>query len=134
MYYQEKPGLIFYQKIGELFYAIAASDKVVRKEEYQALRKLVVDEWKAMDSIEDPFHSDAAYQIEIVFEWFDYEGMDATDCFENFNSYFMENKKHFSPERKKLIYTTADAIAASFSGKNKSELIMLAKLKLLLKQ
>ena len=75
------PELVFYQKIGELFYAVAASDKVVRKVEYQALTELVETEWKSMDDYEDQFKTDAAYQIAIVFEWFDYEGMDAEDCF-----------------------------------------------------
>ena len=118
----EKPQLLFYQKMGELFYAIAAADKVVRKTEYDMLKKIVSEQWKDLDDYEDPFHTDAAYQIEVVFDWFDYEQLDANDCFDSF------------AERKKLIWKTANAIAGSFAGKNKSELIMLAKLKNLLSQ
>lgn len=129
----EKPQLLFYQKTGELFYAIAAADKAVRKEEYNALKKMVLDEWKNLDDYEDPFHIDAAQQIEVVFDWFDYEQLDANDCFESFADYKKENPTLFTKKRKKLIWKTADAIASSFSGKNKSEVIMLAKLKLILK-
>ncbi|MCZ4319070.1 hypothetical protein O4H26_08715 [Aequorivita viscosa] len=128
-----KPQLLFYQKMGELFYAIAAADNVVRKTEYDALKNIVTEKWKDLDDYEDPFHTDAAYQIEVVFDWFDYEQLDANDCFDSFADYKKENPKLFTTERKKLIWETADAIASSFAGKNKSELIMLAKLKMLLK-
>jgi len=36
----EKKQIKFYQRLGELFYAIAATDKVVRKDEFAALKKL----------------------------------------------------------------------------------------------
>ncbi|KXO01211.1 hypothetical protein LS48_01725 [Aequorivita aquimaris] len=130
----EKPQLLFYQKMGELFYAIAAADKVVRKTEYDMLKKIVSEQWKDLDDYEDPFHTDAAYQIEVVFDWFDYEQLDANDCFYSFADYKKDNPQLFTDERKKLIWKTANAIAGSFAGKNKSELIMLAKLKNLLSQ
>ena len=130
----DKPQLLFYQKMGELFYAIAAADKVVRKEEYNTLKTMVLEKWKNLDDYEDPFHTDAAYQIEVVFDWFDYEQLDANDCFDSFAEYKKENPKYFTQERKELIWETADAIASSFAGKNKSEVIMLAKLKILLNE
>lgn len=126
---EEKPQLLFYQKIGELFYAIAASDNVVDEAEYKELQKTVTEKWKDLDDYVDPFQTDAAYQIEIVFDWFDYEELDATDCFDSFSDYYAENQALFNDERKKLIWDTANAIASAFAGKNKSELIMLAKLK-----
>ncbi len=129
----DKPQLLFYQKMGELFYAIAAADKVVRKEEYDTLKNIVTEQWKNLDDYEDPFHTDAAYQIEVVFDWFDYEQLDAKDCFESFADYKKEYPKLFTKERKQLIWKTANAIASSFSGKNKSEVIMLTKLKNILK-
>ncbi|MRT16157.1 hypothetical protein F3C99_04220 [Vitellibacter sp. q18] len=130
----EKPQLLFYQKMGELFYAIAAADKEVKKAEYDTLKQLVSDKWKNLDHYEDPFHTDAAYQIEIVFDWFDYEQLDAGDCFDSFAEYKKDNPRLFTPERKKLIWETANAIAGAFAGKNKSELVMLAKLQKILQQ
>ncbi|SRR5690554_4014890 len=125
----KKPELLFYQKMGELFYAIAAADNVVRESEYGALKNLVTLEWKSMDNSKDPFHSDAVSQIEVVFDWFDYEQLDANACFDSFAAYKKANPKLFTKERNKLIWQTANAIASAFSGTNKSELIMLAKLK-----
>lgn len=128
-----KKQLLFYQKIGALFYAIAATDKVVHKSEYKALSKLVEAQWKEMDEYQDSFGKDAAYQISIVFEWFDYEAMDAYQCFEDFASYYKSHPSLFTTERKKLIKKTASDIANAFSGLNKSELVMIAKLDLLFK-
>lgn len=125
--------LLFYQKLGELFYAVAASDKTVRESEYKTLTALVEEEWKRMDDYVDQFETDAAYQISIVFEWFDYEQMDAQDCFKSFADYYKENKELFSEKRKALIIKTVQKIAAAFSGTNKSELIMVTKLQLLFK-
>jgi hypothetical protein len=127
------PELLFYQKLGELFYAVAASDKIVREAEYIVLTQLVEEEWKSMDDFEDEFKTDAAYQVSIVFEWFDYERMDANDCFESFSNYYKDHKSLFSEKRKELIIKTVKKIANSFSGTNKSELIMITKLQLLLK-
>ena len=126
--------LLFYQKLGELFYAIAASDKVVRKAEYKALSEIVEKEWKSMDDYEDQFKTDAAYQIAIVFEWFDYEGMNAQECFSSFKDYYEEHQSLFYGRRKELILKTASKIANSFNGTNKSELIMLSKLETLFKK
>ena len=128
----DKPQLLFYQKMGELFYAIAAADKVVRKAEYDILKNIVAEQWRNLDDYEEPCHTDAAYQIEVVFDWFDYEQLDANDCFESFADYKKENPRLFTKERKDLIWNTANAIASSFAGKNKSEVIMLSKLKMLL--
>ncbi|QNJ99070.1 hypothetical protein [Constantimarinum furrinae] len=125
--------LLFYQKLGELFYAIAASDNVVRRSEYIELTRFVEEEWKAKDDFEDQFGTDAAYQISIVFEWFDYESMEADDCFESFSEYYKDHKNLFSEERKILILNTVQEIADAFSGTNKSELIMITKLQLLFK-
>jgi len=127
------PELLFYQNIGELFYAVAAADNVVREAEYKELTRFVEEEWKSMDDYQDTFGTDAAYQIAIVFEWFDYERMEADDCFESFSNYYKNHKKLFSEKRKKLIVKTVQKIASSFNGTNKSELIMITKLQLLFK-
>ncbi len=124
-------GITFYQNLGKLFYAIAASDKVVRKSEYDSLRKIVKSEWLKVDDIEDDFGADASFQIEIVFDWLDYQELNAEECFNQFEEYYNENKKRFTDKIKQLIWSTVNAIAGAFSGKNKSELMMLGRLKLI---
>lgn len=124
----------FYQNIAKLFYAIAASDKVVREEEFNALKKLVKQEWLSVDDTEDAYKTDAAYQIEIVFDWLTFKDADADACFNSFIAYKNEHRYFFTKELNALIIKTAGIIAASFSGQNKSELVMLSKLALELKK
>lgn len=131
---KQPPKLVLYQKLGELFYAIAAADKVIRKAEIDTLRTLVKSHWKNVDALEDEYHSDASYQIEIVFDWLDDKKVNPNECFQDFKDFKKEHPNLFSITIKKLIWKTADAIAASFAGKNKAELIMLAKLKMLLQE
>ncbi len=122
----------FYQHLGRLFYAVAASDRVVRKSEYESLRKIVTSKWLQLDDIEDEFEVDAAFHIEIVFDWLDYrEELNAEECFYLFEEYYHEHIDFFTEDIKKLIWDTCSGIANAFSGSNKSELIMLGRLKLL---
>lgn len=129
MNFVSKPPLVFYQKLGELFYAIAASDNIVHQKEYLALKEVVNEQWKDLE-----FGNDAEdiSQMKVVFDWFDYEQLDAKSCFQNFKEYYKYNSEFFTPEKKQLILKTANAIAHSFAEKNKSELIMLARLQILL--
>lgn len=124
----EKSEILFYQNLGQLFYAIAAIDKVVRKTEYDALKKIVVEHWKSFEETQTGYQKPVAYHMEIVFEWFDYERMDAQDCFDTFCDYAKEHTATFTKEKKELILKTAEAIANSFAKKNKNELIILTKL------
>ena len=118
----------FYQNIAKLFYAIAAADKVVHTEEFKTLKECVSSEWLAVDDTEDEYKSDAAFQIEIVFDWLAEEQPDAETCFNEFIAYKNEHKYFFTQEMNSLILKTAAMITSAFSGQNKSELIMLSKL------
>lgn len=131
----ERNSVRFYQNLGKLFYAIAASDKVVRKIEHARLKEIVKKEWLSVDDFEDDFHTDAAYQIEVVFDWlYNEEKLDAERWFTGFLEFKNNHEQLFNDDVKKLILKTSESIASSFSGKNKSELIMLAKLNLNLKK
>lgn len=129
----QKIGNELYQNLGKLFYAVAMVDKTIRPIEVQRLKEAVKEKWLKVDAIEDEFGTDAAYQIEIVFDWLQEEEHDGQIYFDEFKDFFKEHKDRINPNIITLIWKTADAIAASFAGKNKSELIILAKLKLFLK-
>ena len=132
---KKKMTLKFYQNLGKLFYAIAAADKEVRDEEFDKLKELVKKQWLEVDIIEDTYNTDAAYQIEIIFDWLnEADKLDAKACYNAFINYKKEQPHLFTANIKKLILKTAHAIAASFSGLNKSELIILAKLDIELKK
>ncbi len=128
----ESTQVIFYQKLGELFYAVAASDKVVRKKEFAALKKLVETDWASSEARKDEFGSDIIYQMEIIFDGYDYRQEDAGVRFDDFRDYYRAHKKLFTPKKKQLIWKTVNAIASAFAGKNKAEVIMLSQLLLLM--
>lgn len=132
---KKKMTLSFYQNLGKLFYAIAASDGDVRPIEFDKLKNLVQKQWLDIDDLEDTFGTDAAYQIEIVFDWLnDAEELNSKGCFKDFIDYKKSQNHLFTPEIRSLIVKTASAVAHAFSGINKSELSMLAKLDIELKR
>ncbi|NNE77165.1 MAG: hypothetical protein HKN31_08840 [Pricia sp.] len=132
MMINKKTGNEMYQNLGKLFYAVAMADKKVVPEEVEKLNEDVRKYWLSVDDIEDEFGSDAAYQIEIVFDWLMDREEESQLYFDEFEDFYREHPSKFNDQIKQLIWRTADDIASSFAGKNKSELIILAKLKELL--
>lgn len=120
----------FYQNLGKLFYAVAFADKRVRDEEFSRLQLCVLELWKDYDDLLDVFGSDAAYLIEIVFEGVEAFEETAEDMYDAFVTYRREQPHLFTKKTNTLILETATSIARSFSGLNKSELVILGKLKL----
>lgn len=132
---KKKMTMAFYQNLGKLFYAVAAADDAIQPIEVETLKNLVKKYWLELDIIEDAFGSDAAYQIEIVFDWLNtQQSLNAKTCFDEFVTYKNEQGHLFTKPVKQLILMTSRAIAASFSGINKSELIFLANLDMELKK
>lgn len=129
MYNSEKIGNEFYQSLGKLFYFVAMADHIVRPIEIKRLRNYVRQYWLDVDEIEDEFHTDAAYQIEIVFDWLDGEEKEGEAYFDEFKEFYKEHPEKFSEAIKKLIVETSEAIAKSFAGKNRSEMLAIFKLK-----
>ncbi|NDV44743.1 hypothetical protein [Flagellimonas sediminis] len=127
----KKQGNELYQNLGKLFYAVAMADHSIHVKELEKLNELVHDIWLDMDTVEDGYGTDAAAQIETVFEWLLEYGKNADDVYEEFEQFYTENKPLFTPKIKQLTMSTARAIASSFSGSNKAELIQLGRLELL---
>lgn len=122
----------FYENLGKAFYAVAAADRVVRQEEKDALKKLVEQKWTGLEESVDEFGTDASFQIEIMVDWLESHKLSANEAFEEFHEYRQSHGEYFTEPVKELTFRTAEAIADSFSGKNKSELVMLYRLKSIL--
>lgn len=129
--YSNTVGNKFYQKVGNLFFAVAMADGSVHRKEVDKLKSFVTEKWLPLDDIEDEFGTDAAYQVEIVFDWLVENEKTSAECFTDFTDFYKEHKNVFSDKVKALVFETANAIAYSFSGKNKAELVLLGKLQLL---
>jgi hypothetical protein len=111
----------FYQQLGKVFYAIASVDEVVREKELIELRKILKKEWIPLEDSVDKFGTDSAFQIEIVFDWLLANEWKIKEAVEDLEYFKKEHESLFSPSVRKLILKTADAIASTFSGVNKSE-------------
>jgi len=129
--YSNKVANTFYQKIGKLFFSIAMADGTVHSDEIDSLKRIVRDSWLPHDDLLDEYGSDAAFKIEIVFDWLLENEQDSLACYKEFREFYQEHPKIFTVHVKALILGTANAIASAFAGKNKSELILLGKLQLL---
>ena len=120
--------LRFYQNLGKIFYSIAAVDKTVSSDEITQLKEIVKIEWLPLENTFDSFGTDSAYQIEIVFDWLLENNWTTDDILYDFESFKKEHPSLFTPAVNALILKTAKTIAASFFGKNKSELVLINQL------
>lgn len=128
---KKKLGNEFYQNLGKLFYAVAMADHSIHVKEIDRLKEVVRDHWLKVDDIEDEYGTDAAFQIESVFDWFLEYGKDSEEIFEEFAAFYTEHKILFPDHVKQLIMSTSRAITSAFAGSNKSELILLGRIELL---
>ena len=119
----------FYQQLGKLFYSVASVDKTVRKEEIAQLNEIVKKEWLPLENSFSEFGDDAAYQIEIVFDWLVENDWNIGKTMPDFEGFRKEHPSIFTPQVNDLILKTAKAITNSFSGKNKSESVLIEKLR-----
>jgi hypothetical protein len=122
---------LFYQILGKLFYAMAATDKIVREEEVKKLKQIVNTEWLNLGEIKDKSEIDAMRQIKIIFNQLTVQN--PNDSIAEFKLFKNTHEDLFTDDLKQLIWKTASAITTSFSGRNKSELILLAELGTILK-
>jgi hypothetical protein len=115
----------FYQHLGELFYAVAKADGMVRSEEEVQLKVIIDKEWI-------PFHTDAAYQIETVFQNLREGFSDSETTFEDFRLFKKTHEHLFTKDVVDLVIKTSKAIANAYHGTDKNESAFLLKLETLL--
>ncbi|WP_225034639.1 hypothetical protein [Winogradskyella sp. SM1960] len=123
----QKTHIEFYRSLGHLFYAIAAADNRIREEELSALTTTIAKEWISLDK-------DAEYILEMFKQLQQSEQKTPDACFQSFVNFKRAHYALFNNTINSKILKTATAITTSFSGQNKSELILLAKLDLELKK
>jgi len=130
----EQTMIRFYQQLGKVFYSIAAADNIISKAEILILKKIVKKEWLPLENNLTEFGDDAAYQIEIVFDWLLENDSDNMDIIIEFEDFRKEHPSLFTPKTNDLILKTAAEIVASFSNENKSEMEFIKELSAILHQ
>ena len=123
-----------YEHLGKVFYSVAAIDKTIREEEIEKLKQIIRTEWLPLENSFNEFGDDTAYQIEIVFDWLVENEWEFEQVIPDFKIFRAEHQHLFTPEINALILKTANAIASSFLGKNKSEHVFISQLSAILSQ
>lgn len=123
----------FYKELGNLFYAIAATDKNIGTLEKKKLDEEVQFAWRHYDHSTDRFGTDRAFLIEFEFEAMEDEMASAEDAYRSFEDYFIENNHQIDEITRKRIFNSARHIAESMRKINIVEHKYLIRLKKLLK-
>lgn len=119
---------LFLKALSQLLYSIASADKVVTNEELEAIENLLHSEWQAKNILKNGEINLIILEVKALVK----AKANSNASFEDFKNYFENSNSDFSPTVKNLIWKTSDTIASAYAGKNKSEVILLAKLKSLL--
>lgn len=119
----------YYQLIGKLFYSMAAIDGVVRTEEIKTLLTLIQTHWIPLENSADEFGDDAAYQIEIVFDWMVKNNWNEQDVIVELEEFKKVHASLFTKKNNAVLLHTLEKIADSFANRNRSEHLFLHKIK-----
>lgn len=124
-----------YQEIGKLLFAVAFADKKIHPNEVKQLQETYRKAWLHKDHTADEYGEEATHQIEIVFDYLieDHENFDALEIFDEFEEFKNAHPSFFTTALKKRILDSAIAIADSYAGVNKSEMVTIAKISEILK-
>ncbi|MBS1621494.1 MAG: hypothetical protein JST10_11905 [Bacteroidetes bacterium] len=122
----------FYKELGNLFYAIAATDNNISLQERKKLDEEIQFAWRHFDDSRDRFGTDRAFLIEFEFEAMEDEMATAADSFRSFEDYFNETGSEIDDITRKRIFNSAKHIAESTRKINISEHHFLNRLKKLL--
>ncbi|HRD54335.1 MAG TPA: hypothetical protein PKY96_16975 [Flavobacteriales bacterium] len=121
-----------YASIGYLLYSIAASDKHVAPAEAEQLKREVRQQWLPLEDSRDDLGVDAAHYVGFGFDHAVSEGMPAEAAFSRFKEQFMAAPGSYDDGVRRLIRSSSAAIAGATAGRNKSELVQLARVEELL--
>jgi len=121
----------FFQKTGKILFAIAMADKKLDPKEYETLQNLIHKEWRLSCLGENEIKYIS--QMKNVFDWLIENPKSEDEILVEYKAFKNDNLALFTPEIIDFVYKTAHQIAASYAHKNKSELVLLAKLHFILK-
>ena len=121
------------EAIGYVLYAVASADKRISPEEKQVIEQYLRENQKKLVRLEDPTGKKS---VEIILKKIDFlllEKMKSEMAFQAFSERYQADKKLFSAEIKQLIIDLCINSAVAVNRMNKSELVVLSQIELLLK-
>lgn len=128
MFYEE-----LYAVLGRLFYYTAALDGRIQPAEKKKLHELVVQSWQQLEGSTDEFGTDQSALIEFSFDFEEAESF-VPQGLQDFEIFYKQYKKEFTPEIKDRILRTIYAITDVWYRENKKEQEMFSRVKTLLNE
>jgi len=120
--------------IGYVVYAVASADNHVALEEKKIAHDLINEHWTLLADNEDPFGVRALDFVDKIIVSFDEDHLDSEKAFDSFKKIFEEQKNDFTPEIKQFILDLCIKVGSAFNQMNKSELVLLSRIEMLLKK
>ena len=120
----------FYE-VCRLFLGVAISDLRLHDIEKDMVIKAISDYWQLLRSNDTSNPLAPENYGESMFKTISQEDANAWELFDSFENYYRENQNEFSNESKQWIIAKANEIASSYARKNKSEIVLVARLRLL---
>lgn len=117
--------------VGQIFYATAICDGEMRPVEEDKLIESYNSYWQDLTSTINR-GEDSIPMADEILEDIMLQRLDPLNYFENFKEHYQKHPQEFIPERKNLIMKSINDIASSYAKQNKSEIILVAKTRLLL--
>jgi hypothetical protein len=119
----------FYSCLAHLYYAVTVVDKRIEVEEKKRIKDLVEQYW----SIDFDYLNGQDIIFSTLKRLFN-EKPKSEEAYTVFCNFFNENEALFTDKLKRDILDTSDKIAQSFSGRNKSESVLISRLYFLFKE
>jgi len=121
-----------YKQLGNLFYAVAATDGRVGIHEKEALNDLVLYGWKHFTSLHDEFGEDMANMIFYQFDIDEEHLRSAESAYKAFEDFYDIHHSSFDEFLKEKIISSARRIAESSRSINSKEMKCVMRLRHLL--
>jgi hypothetical protein len=118
--------------IAYLAYAVASADHHVDDVERKAIHIFIDEHWQILANEDDPFGARTLDFVDKMIPALEANQMSSEEAFTHFKEMFEAKKELFSTELKTFIIQLCIRTGAAFNQMNKSELVLISRVELLL--
>lgn len=118
--------------IAYLAYAVASADHHVDDVERKAIHIFIDEHWQILADEDDPFGARTLDFVDKMIPALEANRMSSEEAFTHFKEMFEAKKELFSTELKTFIIQLCIRTGAAFNQMNKSELVLISRVELLL--
>ena len=119
--------------VAYLAYAVARADQHVNDTERKEIHTFIDEHWKLLADEEDPFGARTLDFVDKMIPALEANQMSTEEAFIHFKEMFEAKKELFSTELKTFIIQLCIRTGAAFNQMNKSELVLISRVELLMK-